>query len=168
MPIPEFLRRIRERIGTERVLLPAVSAAVLDDQGRLLTMLRADTRDWSIPSGIAEPGEAPADTIVRELYEEAGLHVVPERVLAVFHTPDLHYPNGDVATYVTTLFRCRVSGGKLEARDGEALDLRWRQLDDLPPIRQLDWLPAPLPNLLAGADGPAVFACSSNSPRPLS
>ena len=148
MPVPDFLRRIRASYGHGLVTMPAISVVLRGDDGRVLVMRRADTGDWSLPSGICEPGEAPARTLVREVWEEAGLRCVPERVLATFHTPRIDYPNGDVASYVSTLFEARVVGGELEARDGEALELRFVALDELPPIRLLEWLPAPLPELL--------------------
>jgi len=157
MPVPDFLRAIRARFGHGLVLMPAVSVVVRDDTGRVLVMRRADTGDWSLPSGICEPGEPPARTVARELWEEAGLRVVPERVLGVFHTDTIGYPNGDEACYVTTLFAARVVDGVLEARDGEALELRFVSLDVLPRMRVLDWLPAPLDELLDQRDASFAF-----------
>ena len=107
MPIPVFLRELRERIGHPPVLLPAVAAIVRNDAGHILCLLRSDTREWSLPSGICEPGEEPARTIARELHEEAGIVVRPERILMVHGGVHVEYPNGDVADYVSILFECR-------------------------------------------------------------
>ncbi|MCW5893257.1 MAG: NUDIX domain-containing protein [bacterium] len=44
----------------------------LDDEGWRVLVLRA-YRNWDFPKGVAEPGEAPQATAVREAEEEAGL-----------------------------------------------------------------------------------------------
>lgn len=135
MPMPPFLAELRERIGHAPVLLPGVSAVVRDGAGDILCLLRSDTHEWSLPSGICEPGEEPAQTIVRELLEEAGLVVRPERVLGVYGGTHVEYPNGDVADYVSIMFACRVLSGTPEPRDGEALEVRFFPPDALPPMR---------------------------------
>ncbi|MFE4666849.1 NUDIX domain-containing protein [Streptomyces sp. NPDC056716] len=57
-------------------------AVIANRQGELLLHLRDDLpgviawpNHWSVLGGGCDPGEAPADAIVRELYEEAGLDV---------------------------------------------------------------------------------------------
>ena len=140
MPMPHFLAELRKHIGHAPVLLPGVSAVVRDDAGRILCLLRSDTHEWSLPSGICEPGEEPAQTITRELLEEAGLVVRPERVLGVYGGTHVEYPNGDVADYVSIMFACRVLSGTPEPRDGEALDVRFFPPDALPPMRVLERL----------------------------
>ncbi len=152
--MPEFLTTIREAAGGVMVLMPSITAVVRDEDGRVLVMRRADTGRWSLLSGICEPGEPPALTVVREVREEAGLTVEPTRLLCVFSTPPIEYPNG-VATYVGSLFDCRVVGGELAALDGEALEFRWLPLDRLPEMHGmniLDWFPAPLAHLLDGGN----------------
>jgi acetyl-CoA carboxylase carboxyl transferase subunit beta len=54
----------------------AASALVRDDAGRVLLVRRGRGDNvglWSLPGGKREPGEAVADTAVRELAEETGL-----------------------------------------------------------------------------------------------
>ncbi|MGA0058179.1 MAG: NUDIX domain-containing protein [Planctomycetota bacterium] len=153
MPIPDFLQKIRARIGHDYVLLPAVAAVVQRADGKVLMLRRADNGEWSLPSGICEPSEDPSHTIVREIAEETGLRARPTRILAVFGGPRVSYPNGDLAEYVTTLFHCEVLGGTLEALDGEALELRFVDLGDVPSLSIDPHLPAPLAHLLQGPGG---------------
>ncbi|MTE19138.1 NUDIX domain-containing protein [Streptomyces sp. TRM43335] len=48
--------------------------------GRLL-MVRVRDRDcWELPGGGIEPGETPREAAARELWEESGLRVAPERL----------------------------------------------------------------------------------------
>ena len=134
MPISDYLRDLRQRVGHDLLLLPGVAGVVHDDQDRVLLVRRADNGRWDLPAGAVDPGEAPAQALVREVYEETGLAVVPERIVGVFGGPPLMrttYPNGDQAEYTVTVFRCRVVGGELAMRDGEALELAFVALDDL-------------------------------------
>jgi ADP-ribose pyrophosphatase YjhB (NUDIX family) len=136
MPISDYLRSLRSQVGSRLLLLPGVSAVIRDDSGAVLLMHREDDGCWGLPAGGLEPGETPAEAIVREVYEETGLNVVPERILGVFggrkfrHT----YPNGDEVEYTTVVFGCRVVGGELAPQDGEALDLRYFAPDEMPSL----------------------------------
>lgn len=160
MPIPEFVLSLRKRVGHELLFLPGVAAIVPDEQGRILCLRRSDTGRWSFPSGIVEPGENPSYTIVREIFEETGLRALPERLLSVFWGPRVHYANGDESEYTTTLFLCRIRDGTLEARDGEALELRFFPADQLPSIPLLELFPCPLAELITTRE--AVFPWSDD------
>jgi 8-oxo-dGTP pyrophosphatase MutT (NUDIX family) len=138
MPIPTFLADLRQKIGHDLVLLPAVVGVVLNDLGEVLCLRRSDTGAWSLPSGIAEPGEQPAQTLSREIYEEANLIARPTRLLATFASEVKHYPNDDQAQYVATVFLCEVVSGTLYPNDGEALELAFFAPDKLPKITTLE------------------------------
>ncbi|MDX9972508.1 MAG: NUDIX domain-containing protein [FCB group bacterium] len=138
MPISEHIKGLREKIGHELLLLPGVAAVIRDDAGRLLMQRRADDGTWGLPAGAVDPGEEPARALIREVWEETGLRVTPERVLGVFGGSKgfrFTYPNGDVSEYMVVVFQCRVVSGELECRDGESLELRWFARDELPPLR---------------------------------
>ena len=51
------------------------AAVIVDAAGRILLVRKRGTTAWMQPGGKVEPGEAPADTLVRELAEELGLVV---------------------------------------------------------------------------------------------
>lgn len=61
-----------------------VEAAVFNPAGELLLVQRKDNAHWAIPGGIAEIGQTPAEATLRELWEEAGLRGVVQRLLGVF------------------------------------------------------------------------------------
>ncbi len=50
---------------------------------------RKDEGSWTIPKGMVEPGEAPADAARREFAEEAGLHVGADAALMALGTTQL-------------------------------------------------------------------------------
>jgi 8-oxo-dGTP pyrophosphatase MutT (NUDIX family) len=136
MPISDYARGIRELIGRRLLLVPGAAAIVHDEAGRVLLERRSDGGLWGPPAGAVDPGETPAQAIVREVLEETGLSVEPTGVVAVLGGPDYRfaYANGDLCEYVTTVFACRVLGGELRPADGESLDLRYFRTDDLPPL----------------------------------
>jgi 8-oxo-dGTP pyrophosphatase MutT (NUDIX family) len=136
MPISPYVLDLRERVGHGLLLLPGVTAVVFDDAGRVLLNERSDNGQWALIAGVMDPGEQPAETIVREVYEETAVRVVPERITSVLTQP-VTYPNGDRCEYVDITFRCRAVGGDARVNDDESLAVGWFALDDLPPIGDL-------------------------------
>lgn len=132
MPVPEFVRDLRIHIGHDPLWLSGVTGVILDDRDRVLLNRRSDNGRWALLAGILEPGEAPADAVVREALEEAGVRVVPERLAAVLVDPPVVHSNGDRACYLSLVFRCRYVDGEARVNDDESLDVRWFALDDLP------------------------------------
>lgn len=127
MPISEFLRRIREKVGHDLLILPAAAVALFDAEDRVLLVRLSDTGRWALPGGSIEPGELPANAAVREMWEESGIIVELVRVLGVFGGPgaQIEYPNGDRTAYVATIWQGRQTGGRPEPRDGEATEVRY-------------------------------------------
>lgn len=75
----------RQRIAAYAVLVRGAGEA----REILLTRMSDRTRItglWTLPGGGIGHGEDPRDAVRREVYEETGLHVEPERVLDVHST----------------------------------------------------------------------------------
>ncbi|SCF20551.1 NUDIX hydrolase [Micromonospora mirobrigensis] len=136
MTISPYIARLRAHIGHDLLLLPGVSAVVRDDAGRVLLARRGDNGRWSIPAGLIDPGEQPADAVLREVLEETGVHVEIERVGGVATHPVV-YPNGDACEYLNVWFRCRPVGGAPTADGDESLEVGWFAPDALPELD--DW-----------------------------
>lgn len=77
MPTPEFVQRLRRKIGTDLLWLAGATAVVFDGQAVLLVK-RADNGQWTPVTGIVDPGEHPAQTAAREVLEETGVDCVVE------------------------------------------------------------------------------------------
>jgi len=122
-----YLRGIRERIGSDLLLLPAVSVLIWDDDGRLLLVRGADTGTWQMIGGAVEPGESPSDAARRETAEETGLEVSLSGIRAVIggsrfqHT----YPNGDRVAFVSTVFDGRIVSGTPAPDHDETTQVAW-------------------------------------------
>jgi ADP-ribose pyrophosphatase YjhB (NUDIX family) len=153
MATPEFIREIRATAGQQLLFLPGVSAVVLDERERVLLARRADTGGWALIGGIAEPGEQPADTVVREVLEETAVECVPERVILVQGLEPIRYPNGDRCQFMDICFRCRAVGGEARVNDEESLEVGWFEQDDLPALEEF----AVQRIKQAAGDGPAWF-----------
>ena len=79
--------------------------------GRLLLVESIETGQWQTIGGAIEPDESPRDAGVREALEEAGVAVELGRLVDALGGPgfDITYPNGDVVSYVTSVFEAVVT-----------------------------------------------------------
>ncbi len=127
MPMSEFMRRLRAQVGPATLLSVGVVALIRDEVGRVLFQCRVDNGRWGLPGGMVEPGETPADALVREAWEETGLHVAPLRVAGVLGGPDFHtrFENGDELSNITLAFECRAIGGALRPDGIESAELAY-------------------------------------------
>lgn len=134
MATPEFILRLREKIGHETLWIPGVRGVVFDDDGRVLLGRRADNGQWGLITGILEPGEEPAPGLLREVLEETGVVAVAERLVSVDAAGPTRYPNGDVCHFLTLVFRCRFVSGEARVNDDESLDVGWFRPGDFPEL----------------------------------
>lgn len=151
MAISEYLRRLRAKIGTDLLIVPSVTGVVFDAAGRMLLVRHADRGIWVLPGGAIDPGETPADALVRELWEETGLHVEPAALLGVFSGPDflVRYRNGDEVIYLMTVFECRVAGGHPRPDGEETLEVRYFSQDEAKQVELPPWARVIMPRLFA-------------------
>jgi 8-oxo-dGTP pyrophosphatase MutT (NUDIX family) len=107
VPASDYVRRLRSRIGTEFLLLPAVTA-VIQDGDRFLLARQRDTSRWSLIGGGVEPGEHPEDAVRREVEEELGVAATVRGIVGAYGGKALEavYPNGDEVGYVSIAYRC--------------------------------------------------------------
>jgi len=133
VPVPTYITNLRAHIGHELILLPGASAVVYDDRGHILLVRRGDNGRWSVPAGMIDPGEQPAQAAVREVLEETGVHCEVD-FLAGVATHPVEYPNGDRCEYLNVWFRCRAVAGTPRADGDESLAAAWFPPEALPPL----------------------------------
>lgn len=100
----------------------SVAAAVIHKDGRMLTIQRHDNGHWEPPGGVLERDESIHECLVREVEEETGLVVTPERLTGVYQNMTL-----DV---VALVFRCHVISGHARTTD-EARKVAWHSLVEI-------------------------------------
>lgn len=142
MAISEYIRQLRTKVGTSMLLMPSAMALVLDDRRRVLLVQHATRGIWGAPGGAVDPGETPADCVVRETWEETGLYVQPLRVAGVYggNKFRVRYSNGDEVEYVMTVFECSILSGTLRPDGDETLAVRFFALEELEHEAVVPWL----------------------------
>lgn len=153
MGMSPYVRALRSAIGSTRILMPSVSGIARDGNGGILLVKQRDDGIWSTAGGSVDPGETPANAVVRELWEETGLLVRPTRLIAVYGGSDfvVRYPNGDETQYISTIFECAVVSGTLRADGEETTEARFWTHAEAVRLPLAPWLAKVLPRLFDGA-----------------
>lgn len=116
----------------------SVAGAVINDDGRILAIRRADNGHWEPPGGVLETGETIEDGLIREIHEETGIMVKPDRLTGVYKNME--------RSIVALVFRCTPTNGSTE-RTAEASEAAWltpteisQRMEPAYAIRMLDAL----------------------------
>ncbi len=107
----------------------AIGAVVGNDNGELLLIQRADSGVWLYPTGWADVGYSPSEVVVKEVLEETGIEVEPQRLIAVLDGMRLGFTRVPLYSLV---FQCSVTGGDLKPHPLECKDVGWFRQDQLP------------------------------------
>lgn len=109
------------------------SRAAIFRDGKVLLVQENDGR-WSLPGGWVEVDLSVGENTVKEAKEEAGVDVVPERLIAV---QDRARHNQPLYAYgVCKIFvLCKLLGGRFE-KNSETLQSRWFGEDELPALAE--------------------------------
>lgn len=105
------------------------NAAIFDQSGQILLMLRSDSSRWCLPGGWVDANESPEETVIRETREETGLNVVPAGLVDIFTRRA--GINAGVHTSIGVVYLCNVVAGILQGSH-ESLDLRYWILNEVP------------------------------------
>ncbi|MGH2541663.1 MAG: NUDIX hydrolase [Ardenticatenaceae bacterium] len=108
-----------------------VRGAIVKDGKILLVQERVD-QCWCMPGGWADVGEAPSTMVIREVWEESGLEVVPEKLIGVYDANRGGIPIEFYHAY-KLVFLCRITSGEPRPSD-ETLAADFFAFDDLPPL----------------------------------
>ncbi|PDW01747.1 NUDIX domain-containing protein [Candidatus Viridilinea mediisalina] len=132
----KYTRWLRSYVGHQRIMQVRACAFTRNEAGHVLLCRRADVMLWDVPGGTLGLDEVPAHAMVREVQEETGLVLVPERLIGVYGGPDYHwtYPNGDQAQIFTIFFAARIVGGALLPAGHENVNVGFFPVEQLPPL----------------------------------
>jgi ADP-ribose pyrophosphatase YjhB (NUDIX family) len=109
-----------------------VRGAVIRDE-RVLLIREACDGLWALPGGFADVGISPAENVVREVREEASLHVSASAIYGIRHKAKHEY-DPDVRDFYKIFFLCESLDDADPAPGLEATEARFFGLDDLPPL----------------------------------
>ena len=127
--LPVWLQMLLSRLI--RPLFQVFVAAVILDEDRNILLVKATYQrfhPWGLPGGSLEYGEQPEEAIIREVWEETGLHICIERLLLI---------NSWLPDRVGMYYLCRVTGGTFYPSD-EVSEFSYFSLDKLPDVKTLD------------------------------
>jgi len=132
-PVAE-LEPLRETIFSRSSPLVAGTAAIIDDDGKMLLMRRSDNRLWNMPGGILEVGETPAAGVVREALEETGVRCAPIALVGVYD--NRMWETGVIQHLYKFTFLCKpLDNGQLREPAShaiETLEIGWFAENALP------------------------------------
>jgi ADP-ribose pyrophosphatase YjhB (NUDIX family) len=108
-----------------------IRGAVIVDN-KILLVRESTDRLWSIPGGWAEFNLSIKENVVKELLEEAGVNVVPKRLIAVLDRKKHHRPLSPYGIYKIFVL-CDLVDGTFK-KNIETTESGFFALDDLPPL----------------------------------
>ncbi|MGG6311325.1 NUDIX hydrolase [Paenibacillus macerans] len=108
-----------------------VRGVVFQDDRVLLVKERIDGA-WALPGGWADIGLSPKEVVVKEVKEEAGLTVVPVKMLGVLDKKFHEHPPEAFHVYKMFIL-CEIAGGKAEP-GLETLEVGFFGRDEVPPL----------------------------------
>jgi 8-oxo-dGTP pyrophosphatase MutT (NUDIX family) len=123
----EYIRSLRQKVGTTLLEIPTVSVLTFDERQRVLLVRHVEGNDWTTPGGMIEPYETPSNAAVREMWEETGLYVELTHVIGVFggEICSSTYANGDKVAWVSTVFGARRLSGTMKPDGEETLEVKY-------------------------------------------
>ena len=129
----ERIEPLRGTLFSRPTPLATGEGAVIDEEGRILLIRRADNGKWAMPGGALDVGETPAEGVQREVLEETGVGCRAVALAGVFDS----LLCGSETPYhlYHLLFLCEPMGPEPErnpSHDFEVLEMGWFTEDDLP------------------------------------
>lgn len=142
MPLSEYVSTIRSLIGSRLLILPGVTAVIIDGAGRYLLARHVAGDRWGFVGGGIEPLEDPRAALLREVTEELGLTIDILAVVDSYGGADLtnECPNGDVVSYVTTAYICRLAEGPPVIEAEELSDVGWFWPVEIKELHRFEWI----------------------------
>jgi ADP-ribose pyrophosphatase YjhB (NUDIX family) len=129
--LPEQLEPLRSSLLSHPTPYSVGDAAVIDQDGRILLIQRADNRKWAMPGGALEVGETPAQGVEREAFEETGVKCRATALVGVF---DSRF-SGSLSRHhlYHFMFLCQPVGAQMKASHAnEVIQTGWFTEDELP------------------------------------
>ena len=127
--VEEWMKEVSSGVAGYITPKVAVGAAVVNDEGKLLLIQRADSGVWLYPTGWCDIGYSAPEVVVKEVREETGIDVEVVRLIGVLD--GLQLGQSRVPLY-SLIFFCRAVGGTLRPHELECLDAGWFARDELP------------------------------------
>lgn len=107
---------------------------LLSPDHKILLARESGDGKWSLPGGWGDIGHSPKETIIKEFFEETGLQVSAERLLAVFDKKMHPHPPQPFYVY-KMVFYCKAITTQLN-KGFDVLDVQYFDINNLPPLSE--------------------------------
>lgn len=97
----------------------SVAGLVTNHKNEVL-LVKNPRRGWEFPGGMVEPGETLQEALIREIFEESGIHVAITGFIGVYKNIESDIVNLD--------FCCKYESG-IPTTSDESLEVGWFQMD---------------------------------------
>jgi ADP-ribose pyrophosphatase YjhB (NUDIX family) len=130
----EEIERIEELFASDPgYKTPKVEVrGVVFKEGKILMVRELADNKWSLPGGYCEVGYSIGENVAREIAEEAGIKVVPSRLLGVFDRSKHAHPPSPYHVY-KVFVECSITG-EIEPRGLETDGVGFFGMEDLPEL----------------------------------
>ena len=133
-----FRMALDERICHIPFIQTGSSVIIRNIEGKILLQERTDRNEWCLPGGCQDLGEDLRDTAVREVYEETGIKLDPNKIILIDTLSGKirknSYPNGDIVYNNSSLYLIDVNiidASSLKG-DSETKKLKFFNIEELP------------------------------------
>ena len=110
MPVSDHIKRLRDEVGHDLLLIPSVAVLPRDERAGSCWYGRPIPACGAPSVARSRSTKHPRDAACREAKEEAGIVVQLGRMVDVVGGPDyrIAYPNGDLTAYVSAIYEATV------------------------------------------------------------
>ena len=115
------------------------SSAIIERDGRYLLVLRSNPPSadmYAFPGGRGEPGETPAETALRELFEETGISAEKPLLFATYDLPGREDGPGSPSFFLS-VFKVKADAAAIAVASDDAAAVGWYTAEEI------ERLPAP-------------------------
>lgn len=128
----DYVKKLREKIGTEKILIPSTACIILNENDEILLQQRMN-KTWGCPGGLMDIGETVIESLKREVLEETNLKIENPQLFGIYSGKDYEakYPDRNETASVLMVFVVKEFAGELRS-DSESLELRFFKTDNLP------------------------------------
>ncbi|MBP2547425.1 ADP-ribose pyrophosphatase YjhB (NUDIX family) [Neorhizobium galegae] len=112
----------------------AASSAILEREGRYLLIRRRNPPSadlFAFPGGRGEPGETPADTAVREFFEETGIMAREPELFATYDLETRDTSGALQSHFFLSVFRVKADADRAAIAADDAADAGWFTLEEI-------------------------------------
>ena len=122
------------------------AAGLVTNQKNEVLLVKSPRRGWEFPGGMVEQGETLQEALIREIFEESGIHVTITGFIGVYKNVEKDIVNLD--------FCCKYESG-VPTTSEESLEVGWFQMNEVVQMMGNPLYETRIKNMLS--DNPNMF-----------